>query len=66
MNTAIEAVVFSSTIQPLAGVTLACVSMIPSVLAAAILARRPQRLAADRATMPAFGGLGWSWRLMAA
>ena len=66
VNTAIEAVVFSSTIQPLEGVTLACVSMIPSVLAAAILARRPQRLAADRATMPAFGGLGWSWRLMAA
>ena len=66
VNTAIEAVVFSSTIQPLQGVTLACMSLIPSVLAAAILARRPQRLGADPVTMPSFGSLGWSWRLIAA
>jgi len=66
VNTAIEAVVFSSTIQPLEGVTLACMSLIHSVLAAAILARRPQGLGADPVTMPAFGGLGWSWRLITA
>jgi hypothetical protein len=66
VNTAIEAVVFSSTIQPSQGVTLACMSLIPSVLAAAILARRPQRLGANPVAMPAFGSLGWSWRLIAA
>jgi hypothetical protein len=66
VNTAIEAVVFSSTIQPSQGVTLACMSLIPSVLAAAILARQPQRLAADPVAMPSFGSLGWSWRLIAA
>jgi hypothetical protein len=66
VNTAIEAVVFSSTIQPLEGVTLAGMSLIPSVLAAAILARRPPGRGTDPVTMPAFGGLGWSWRLIAA
>ncbi len=66
VNTAVEVVVFSSTIQPVQGVTLALMSLLPSVLAAAILARRPRRLGTDPLTMPAFGGLGWSWRLIAA
>src|ERR1035438_297435 len=66
VNTAVEVVVFSSTIQPVQGVTLALMNLLPSVLAAAILARRPQGPRVDPLTMPAFGGLGWSWRLLAA
>jgi hypothetical protein len=66
VNTAVEAVVFSTTIQPAQGVTLALISLLPSVLAAAVLARRPHGTGADPLTMPAFGGLGWSWRLIAA
>jgi hypothetical protein len=66
VNTAVEAVVFSTTILPAQGVILALMSLLPSVLAAAVLARRPQGPGADPLTMPAFGGLGWSWRLIAA
>jgi hypothetical protein len=66
VNTAVEVVVFSSTIRPAQGATLAFMSLLPSVLAAAVLARRPQAPGADPLTMPAFGGLSWSWRLIAA
>lgn len=66
VNTAIEAVVFSTTILPAQGFTLAFMSLLPSLLAAAVLARRPQGPGADPVTMPAFGGFGWSWRLLAA
>ena len=66
VNTAVEAVVFSSTIQPREGGTLAFMSLLPSLLAAAILARGTRGSATDPPAMPAFGGVGWSWRLIAA
>ena len=62
VNTSIEAVVFSSTMTPAQGITLALMTLIPSVLGAAVLARRPKDLVA----LPAFGGPGWAWRLFAA
>ena len=43
VNTAIEAVLFSSTILPAQGFTLAGMDLIPSLLAAAILALRRRR-----------------------
>ena len=61
VNTAIEIVVFSSTIQPVEGVTMACMSLLPSLLAAAILARRPLGPGVDPSPCPlsaAWAGAG--------